>query len=372
MKNVLLITSKVPHYRVSVYNYLWRRFQENGWEFKVVSNRLQPQSQLPVKFTYRELPFTFSNYRGICNEWRPDVVIFHLLLKDKIFWYLAHWFKMRGTPFICWTKGANLDRPDSKIRYHLFNYLHTLSGALLLYSPNEIKHIKPSCRSKVFVANNTVNYEEYPEVKETKEQIRAEFGITFKKVVLFVGTMGIDGERKKVKHLIEVFRKIDRSDVGVLLVGAGLSDELKAQMNPKNTRYLGEVHDPTNMKISKLFKAADLFVVPGHVGLGLNQAFYWGLPAVTERGYQPPEIQYLKSGRNGFMVGMDDLAELQEKMLLLLDNDTLREEFSRNAMTDIRKDASIENMFESFLKAVQFVHAPGDVANKQPQTATAG
>jgi len=57
-------------------------------------------------------------------------------------------------------------------------------------------------------------------------------------------------------------------------------------------------------------------VVPGHVGLGLNQAFYWGLPAITEKGLQPPEIQYLKPGRNGFMVGENDLAELKEKMLL--------------------------------------------------------
>ena len=289
MKTVLLISSRVPHYRVSVYNYLWRRFREHGWEFKVASNRLK--SPLPVKFAFEEIPFSFAKYRDLCRRRKPNVVIFHLLLKEPIFWQIAHWLKWRGTPFICWTKGANLDKPESRLRYFLFNYLHRMSSALLLYSARELKHIAPSLRSRVFVANNTVNYEEYPEIHDTREQIKAEFAIPFKKVVLFAGTMGVDGERKKVEHLIEVFRTLERPDVGLLLVGSGMNPQLKSRLNPKNTIHMGEVHDPANIQISKLFKMADLFIVPGHVGLGLNQAFYWGLPALTEEGLQPPEIR---------------------------------------------------------------------------------
>ena len=56
---------------------------------------------------------------------------------------------------------------------------------------------------------------------------------------------------------------------------------------------------------------ADVFAIPGHVGLGLNQAFYFGLPVVTEEGKHPPEIAYLKPGRNGFMVPENDLAALR-------------------------------------------------------------
>ena len=69
---------------------------------------------------------------------------------------------------------------------------------------------------------------------------------------------------------------------------------------------------------------------------------------------QPPEIQYLKPGRNGFIVGENDLPGLKEKMLYLLDNDSVRAEFSRNAREDILKDASIEEMFLGFRKAVEF------------------
>jgi glycosyltransferase involved in cell wall biosynthesis len=355
MKTILLICNKVPHYRVSVYNYLHRRFLEHGWEFKVASNAMQRESKLQVRFDFREAGFRFSKYRHLINEIKPDVVMFHLHLKVRIFWLLIHWLKLKGVPIVSWTKGANLDRPDSKLRHYLFNYAHILSDALILYSDKQTGCIIRGNRRKIFAANNTVNFEDYPEIKESKELIKAEFGIPFEKVVLFTGTMGIDGERKKVDHLIRIFRELDRRDIGLVLVGGGMSDDRKARLNPKNTRYLGQVHDSKNLQISKLFKAADIFVVPGHVGLGLNQAFYWGLPAITESGLQPPEIQYLKPGQNGFMVGENDLPGLKEKMLYLLDNDGVRAEFSRHAREDILREASIEGMFTGFRQAVEFV-----------------
>jgi glycosyltransferase involved in cell wall biosynthesis len=362
MKTVLLICNEVPHYRVSVYNYLHRRFLEHGWEFKVASSAMQRESKLQVKFDFRETPFRFSRYCQLINEIQPDVVMFHLHLRLRIFWLLIHWLRLKAVPIVSWTKGANLDQPDSKLRYALFNYIHSLSDALILYSDKQTSFINHGNRHKIFTANNTVNFEDYAEVSDTKAQIKTEFGIPFEKIVLFAGTMGVEGERKKVDHLIQVFRELDRSDVGLLLVGGGMSEDRKARLNPRNSLYLGQVHDAKNLQISKIFKASDVFVVPGHVGLALNQAFYWGLPAVTEAGRQPPEIQYLKPGRNGFLVGENDVSGLKEKMLYLLDNDGVRAEFSRNAREDILKDASIEGMYLGFRKAVEFAYSTKRIA----------
>src|SRR5207302_2014192 len=136
--------------------------------------------------------------------------------------------------------------------------------------------------------------------------------------------------------------------------------------NTRNTKYLGALHDPDDRQISKLFKAADLFVVPGHIGLGLNQAFFWGLPVVTEHGNQPPEIHLLKSGRNGFMVPKDDLKELREKILYLVDNDDARRKFSENARADVRGEASIEGMFQGFWSAVKMVSEDRRSPNTNP------
>jgi glycosyltransferase involved in cell wall biosynthesis len=127
-------------------------------------------------------------------------------------------------------------------------------------------------------------------------------------------------------------------------------------MNPRNTVYLGEVHDPENLQISRIFKMADICSIPGHVGLGLNQALFFGLPVVTEEGRQPPEICYLKPGRNGFIVPEDDLVALRERILYLADNDDIRAQFSANARNDVLEHASVEGMCEGFLKCVEYLN----------------
>jgi glycosyltransferase involved in cell wall biosynthesis len=99
---------------------------------------------------------------------------------------------------------------------------------------------------------------------------------------------------------------------------------------------------------------ADICSIPGHVGLGLNQAFHWGLPMVTEEGLQPPEIFYLQNGRNGFIVPEDDVAALKEKLLFLADHEAVLQQFSQNARADIREHGSIEGMFQGFQNCVNY------------------
>lgn len=348
MANVVLVSNEVMHYRVSVYNYFHRRFRENGYEFSVLTDRLQKQNRNAPQFQIREIPFDFFAYRRAILDARPAAVILYLHLKDLVIWPLAHWMKLSGIPFAFWTKGGNWDAKDSKLRYLMFNYIHAMSDGLILYAEACREFINPRFHDKTFVANNTINFEDFPAVHESKAEIKREFGIPFEKVVIFMGRMEVGAGRKRVDHLIDIFRSIDRSDIGLVLVGSGLSEELKARINPRNTLYLGEVHDPNHVQISKLCKMADLCAIPGHVGLGLNQAFYWGLPVVTEEGDHPPEILYLKPGRNGFIVPANDLAALRDKMLYLLDNDKVRGEFSQHAREDILREASIEGMFSGF------------------------
>ena len=338
------------HYRVSVYNYFYNRFKGFNWEFIVRSNQIQKQNPHPMEFNFKEMAFKFNSYKEEIRKIKPDAVIIFLHLKDIIIWPLLFWLKSQKIPIIFWTKGANLDEPDSKFKYHLFNFVHGICDRLILYSEHEITYIKEKNRHKVFIANNTINFETFPEINETKDEIKKEFGIPYEKVVLSVGRMGVDGGRKKIDHLIEIFNDIKKPGVGLVIVGEGVSDS--TLNNKSNTIYLGEIHDPKNIQISKIFKMADVFSIPGHIGLGINQAFYWGLPTVTEDGLQPPEIYYLKNGRNGFIVPNNDINELRNKIMYLLENDLVRQEFSKNAKEDILNNASIENMFMGFKKCL--------------------
>src|SRR5262249_1301031 len=121
-RRILLISNRVMHYRVSVYNYFWRRFQAHGWEVIVTSNELQQQNQQRCEFAFQALPFRFSRYRDHIREVAPDVVILFLHLRDTILWPLVHWLKWRGLPVAVWTKARNLEDPNNLFRNMFFDY----------------------------------------------------------------------------------------------------------------------------------------------------------------------------------------------------------------------------------------------------------
>jgi glycosyltransferase involved in cell wall biosynthesis len=350
VKKVLLISNKVFHYRVSNYNYFTRRFREEGIEFLVRASDLQKNNPYPIEFDFQVIPFGFFRYKREIERIQPDVVILFLHLKDLFVWPLIHWLKLKRIPVVYWNKGINLEVRAPSLRNRLFYYVHSICDAILLYSKHNIGDIQPKNRYKVFIASNTINLDALPRVPQSKDEIKRECGIPFQKVVLFVGRMrGV----KKVEHLVEAFNSIDEPGAGCVIVGDSMSYDLPSMIKKKNILCLGEIFDPTNEGMSKLFKASDVFCIPGDVGLGLNEAFHWGLPVVTEDGLQPPEIHYLTQGRNGFIVPENDVGALRDKLLLLLRDDTLRARFSQAARDDIARDASIENMFSGFRDCVR-------------------
>lgn len=352
MKRLLLISNEIMHYRVSIYNYFYAEFQKCQWDLIIRSNKMHSQNPYNLKFDFKEVDFSFKNYFNEINIIKPDVVILFLHLKDYILWPLVHWLKLKKIPVVFWTKGMNLDKPDDRLSLSLYRYLHRLFDRLILYSENEKTFVNQKYHSKISVANNAINFNDFPVINESKNEIKRQLDISFEKIVLFVGRMGIAGGRKKVNHLIEIFNELDRKDIGLIIVGSGLDEELKNRLNKNNTKYLGEIYDAENIQVSKIFKMSDIYCMPGHVGLGLNQAMYWGLPVITEKGKHPPEINYLIDNYNGFMVGENDLRELKEKIIYLIDNDDIRYNFSKNAREFILKNASVKNMFNGFKKCI--------------------
>ena len=88
-RKVLLVSNTVMHYRVSVYNYFWKRFREEGWDFEVIAEAMQPQNQIPLSFRFEEVPFKFAPYRQAIRRRKPDAVILFLHLKDRLLWVVT-------------------------------------------------------------------------------------------------------------------------------------------------------------------------------------------------------------------------------------------------------------------------------------------
>ena len=83
-----------------------------------------------------------------------------------------------------------------------------------------------------------------------------------------------------------------------------------------------------------------------------------GLPCVAFAGFHPPEIYYLKDGKNGFLIKDNSLKKLEEKIDLLLENKELYTQFSNNAKKIILEEANIDKMFQGFLDSIIYVAGP--------------
>ena len=91
-------------------------------------------------------------------------------------------------------------------------------------------------------------------------------------------------------------------------------------------------------KLNEYFCAADLFVHPSSTetwGLVINEAMAKGCPVIaTDRCVGAAEL--IRNGKEGFLTAVGDESDLRDKMLTVLDDESLHGEMSANAIERIR------------------------------------
>ncbi len=348
--NILLVSNKLFHYRIPIYNYFSKRFKENGFEFIVLASEVQEDNPNEIEFQLKIISPNLGKYLSYIKEINPVTILYFLHLRDWIGWPLLLWSWRQKIPSIYWNHGVNLQDPENKIKnicYHLF---HTFSDAILLYSDNERKYIKTSNHQKIFIAPNSLNDMSFPEILKSKEELKQENNLSGCKIVLFVSRIS---SRKRLPDLIAA-SKLLNSNIKVVIVGPGLDNNLLKEIKKTSTiEYWGAIYD--SFKINEVFKMSDLFCIPGLIGLSINQASYWGLPTITEVGNHSPEIVYLRQEESGFVVPQGDVVQLADKINYILSNEEIYSSFSRAAKNIISSEASIEKMFEGFWESIRYV-----------------
>lgn len=349
MKKILLVTNSLFEYRYPIYNEFIQLFQEHGYVFKIVI--INDRKRKVIKINHPNYLILDSGYKMLkktLDAEKPKAVISFIAPTNKILWELFLYSKLKKIPNITWTHGINLQDPENNTKRLVYNLIHKISSAIILYSKNETKYIKHKFHQKTFIANNTISFNSIPNIVDSKEEIKKRLGIRYNKIVLFVGRMQ---SRKRIEELITIFKESRFQKHGLLIVGPGFNEYYENLiLNQDNIKYLGAIFDP--IKVNEIFKVADLFCIPGTNGLGINQAMYWGLPCLALNVHHSPEIAYLQNNETGYIADTPD--ELSNKLFYLLENDTERNRISTNAKNKIINEASINRMFEGFLNAVNF------------------
>jgi len=350
MKKVLLINQgETPHYRVPVYNYLSAYLEKRDYSLIVTSERTQKGNTHRIEFDQREVSQNFLKLTSLVLELDPDIIIYWVNLKYLFLFPMLVFTKLLRKKIVYWGHGTDLSGKGAmELKNLAYSLEFLICDSLILYAEHLKLNIKDCFYPKTFIANNTLNFNNYQCQRSSRQACLAKYNIATKKNIICMGRMQ---KRKRLDHLFKAFKLLDRTDVGLIFVG------------PDNEGVLENMSGPNIYKIKPIYgderldmlSAADIFCLPGAIGLSIVDAFYCGLPIVTEAGDASPEIMYLKNGINGFIVPRGDIHQLTEKIRLLLDDDALRTTFSQTAKKEISTNGHMDVMCKGFSDALQFV-----------------
>ena len=354
MKNILLLHPKLLFYKIRIYNKLSRYLKRHNFNLFIWAHGAQDCGD-NVLFTLIEEEMTLSRLSKIIKDYQIDIIVNILSGLTNVQFYLGSIIisKLMSKKIVYYGHGIDLRyQQNRKIfwKYYFQNFVHLFFDRIILYGEREKSHLWKINQNKVNVANNTLLLKGYREItRKPKAVIKEKLNITEKHVILFCGRIE---PRKSLDIIINLFlgSNYDMNDIALVVVGPNISDrENLLVRKADNVYYLGAVYD--RYDLGEIFSVSDIFCIPGHMGLGIVEAFYWGKPVLTLDVVHAPEIGYLKQGVNGFILNTEE--DLYRKIKEIVANNALYESLSREARNTYLKEASIKNMFDGFLYALE-------------------
>jgi glycosyltransferase involved in cell wall biosynthesis len=167
--------------------------------------------------------------------------------------------------------------------------------------------------------------------------------------VLFVGQVGVG---KGVLYLLEAFRRLRLPNMELVLIG-----NIQEGFEPILAKYAGMFrHYPSIAQhaLVEEFNSAAVFVLPSLVesfGMVTCEAMACGIPVIVSEncGMQP------RNGIDGFVVPACDIKALKEKILLLYENEELRQKMGESAAEYV-KQFTWENYHKNIQRVYQEIY----------------
>ncbi|MBW8364901.1 MAG: glycosyltransferase family 4 protein [Rhizobium sp.] len=337
MKRVLFITDRVMHYQKETYKALEKQLQVQDIELWLLSGRdarhavgrvgiKEPVVLNEAKYDFREYRFgtyTFRRYFGVVKkiaEIRPDIVINAAHSGNWSHWKISDQKYRLGFKLMSWLcgyefhpgklKGFLLDRFIPRYDYHLAYHSNARDYAM--------SH--GARADQVTVMHNTINEEKIatlPKAEARALVVDKHPEIGDRKIILFVGAVLAE---KRIEVILQALDRMQRKDAVLVLVGDGEHLPVIRQLSAGRDDVVltGSIVEG----VGPYFDAAEMYVLPGTGGLGINEAMAHRLPIVS--GFADGSADDLVvDGENGFRLRENTPEELAEKMARILDSPEL-------------------------------------------------
>lgn len=347
---VLFIFDRVAHYHRELFKTLERELQTQGIELHLLSGqssgnavgRVGVKEQVvehESKYGFREYrlgTYIFRTQAGVLekiHEIKPDIVVNMCHVGNVTHWKIAGLKKRLGFKLVAWQcgyeyhpgrlKGFLLDRFIPRYDYHLAYHSNAREYA--------ISH--GARADQVTVMHNTINEEKIATLPkaEARALVCAKHPeIGDRKIILFVGAVLAE---KRIEVILQALDIMRRKDAVLVLVGDGEHLPVIRQLCAARDDVVltGSIVEG----VGPYFDAAEMYVLPGTGGLGINEAMAHRLPIVS--GFADGSADDLVVDReNGFRLRDSTPRELADRMATILDDPALAErmgERSREMIT---------------------------------------
>ena len=276
----------------------------------------------------------------------------------------VRWMHARGRPVLAWGLGAPLYRARSSLGQLLVPFREERRRRMLRSYDGWIAYSRRGAAEyralglpseRVFVAPNAVAFRPInPEPDRPARSVE-------RPVVLFVGRLQA---RKRIDNLLWACAALPAAKQPELwIVGDGPArsdfEALAVESYPK-ARFFGAKR---GAELETLFKAADLFVLPGTGGLAAQQAMSYALPLVVAQGDGTqedilPTEETSQEGRvvqaqNGWRIAPEDPQALQQALQEALSDPARLQKMGSESFRLIKEEINVESMVAAFLFAVR-------------------
>jgi len=368
MKKILYIYGNLPSYREDFFAELSKKLEVEGVELKVmygyVVNKQTKQAEArnfkTQKFETKlnDLHFLrFSRMNGLLEtvkQEKPDGVIFQFNQTNLTEWKILSYCKKHKIPYGIW--GCNYTRDDLNgilviMRNFIYKYIYRNASMCIPYG--HLYHdflIKLGVsKEKVVIAQNSINVEKIAE-KECGLEKSYDHPIT---KILYVGALA---PQKRIESSIEAVAQLikDKEDIVYDIVGGGAQlDNLKHFLAsfPEEVQKHIVLHGAKyGNELIPFWEQADVFLMPGTGGLGVNEAMAYSLPIISTIGDET--VVDLLDG-NGFLLSeMGDVkGQISAIRKFISLSSEEKKQMSSRSRELILQRASLKNMVEKHVYA---------------------
>jgi glycosyltransferase involved in cell wall biosynthesis len=307
---------------------------------------------------YRDLRFTFPNpvqIKHVLNLFRPDLL--HIATPFNLGLSGVHFGKKYDIPMIA-SYHTHFD--DYLEYYHLsllkkwiWKYMEWFHRSMeRVYVPSvstKEKLLERQIHPDIDIWGRGVNHEMFSPDKKEKDFFQKKYGITEKKIILYVGRIAPE---KNINVVLDTFHALAepvKKDTHLVIAGDGpLGEELAGEYHHKIT-WTGFLKGE---ELARAYASSDVFLFPSPTetfGNVVLEALASGLPVIGANAGGVANL--IDNGKNGYLCGPKNSHDFARKVESVLDNKYMQQQLSIEARTGaiaLSWDKIFSQLFESF------------------------